>query len=302
MARGGRVAEPTVADYNISRFTPESMDPGRVICVIGRSGSGKTMVTRDILYRIARHSHVGLVFSATENVNGTYSSFVPPCLIYTEFREDKVFDLLDVQAKKRKAREGMVQDIASYVRMGRTQDAQRLKQQLAEREARERAFIVIDDLAFSQATFNNEAMKTILFNSRHYNLMTIISVQYSMLLSTALRANLAFVFVAREPIVANRARLYQHFFGVFPSPQDFERVFSTCTTGHDFCVLDNTSRSMDPNKCVSWFRANIDMPPFRLCSERWWQFNAENFDKDFEEKVRRRKMLELKGSTVKKKR
>lgn len=302
MSRGRAAVPPVANDYNISRFRPETMDPGRVICLIGRSGSGKTMIARDILYRIARQSHVGLVFSATETVNGAYSSFVPPCLIFTEFRQDKVFGLLDVQAKKRKAREGMVQDIASYVRMGRNQDAERLKQQLAEREARERAFIVIDDLAFSQATFNNDAMRAILFQSRHYGIMTIISVQYSMLIPTALRANLAFVFVAREPIYANRVRLHQHLFGVFPSYQDFERVFNACTTGHDFAVLDNTSRSMNPNDCVSWFKANIDLQPFRLCSPRWWDFNAAHFDSEFEEKVRRRKLLELKGPTVKKKR
>lgn len=292
-------ASMTPVEYNISRFDPANMDPGRVICIIGRSGSGKTMVARDLLHRIARKSYVGLVFSATEVVNGTYSSFVPPCLIYPEFREDKVFDLLHLQAKKRKAREGLVRDIATMERMQRPVETARLRAQLKEREANERAFIVIDDLAFSQSTFNNEAMKTILFNSRHYNVMTIISVQYSMLLSTAMRANLAFVFVAREPIYANRVRLHQHFFGVFPSFSDFERVFNACTAGHDFCVLDNTSRSMDPNQCVSWFRSNIDLPNFKLTTDRWWNFNQTNFDEDHEEKTRKKKMLELRGARVK---
>jgi ABC-type iron transport system FetAB ATPase subunit len=287
-------------EYNITRLNTSTMDPGRVICIIGRSGSGKTMIARDLLFQLARKSHVGLIFSATEQVNGTYSRFVPGCLVYPEFREDKVFDLLHTQAQKRKAREGLERDIATMVRLQRPVEADRLRAQLREREARERAFIVIDDLAYSQATFNNDAMKAIMFNSRHFNIMTIISVQYSMILSTALRANLAFVFVAREPIYANRQRLHQHFFGVFPTYSDFERVFSACTDGYDFICLDNTSRSMKPDDCVHWYRANVNLPPFRLCSESWWRYHARNFDPNFEEKLRKKKMLELKGSRVKK--
>jgi len=288
-------------EYNITRFKPTKMDPGRVCCIIGRSGSGKSILARDLLYQIARKSHTGLVFSSTEMTNGFYSQHVPGCLIYSEFREDKIFELFHIQSKKRKARAGIECDIATMQRMNRHREAERLREQLKEREARDRCFVVIDDLAFSQKVFTNDAMKALMFNGRHHQCYTLIMCQYSMLLPTALRANLAYVFVARESIYANRQRLYQHFFGVFPTFDDFQRVFAACTTGFDFITLDNTSRSMSPNDCVHWARANLTLPPFKLCNEAWWRFHAQNFDPHHEERYRKKKLQELKGAKVRKK-
>ena len=287
-----------IIEYNISRFDPYRIEPGRPIGVLGKSGSGKSVVTCELLHIIAKKSHTGLVFSATEFANGTYSKFVPGCLIFNEFREDKIFELFNIQARKRKAREGLEADIATMKRLNRPVEVTRLEAQLREREALDRAFVVIDDMAFSQSTFNNDAMKALMFQGRHFSCTTIVTVQYSLLLNTALRANLAYVFVARESIIANRRRLYEHFFGVFPSFDDFERVFAACTTGYDFICLDNTSRSMNPNQCVHWHRANPNLPPFRLCSDAWWRFNSRNFDPNHEEKNRQKKLQEIKGAKV----
>lgn len=291
-----------VVEYTISKYKPEfQMDPGRVVVLIGRSGSGKSIIARDLLYRLARRSHVGIIMSGTETVNGFYSKFVPSCLIFTEFRQDKIYQLLDVQAKKRKAREGLEADIATMTRLNRHADADRLKQQLKDRLEADRGFLVIDDLAMDSNAFKSDAMKTILFNSRHYNLTTIITTQYVMLLPASVRANAAVIFSARESIHMNRVRLFQHLYGVFLNFEIFERVFSECTTGYSFCVLDTTVRSMNPTDMVFWFQAELNTPPFKLCSTKWWNFNDLNFDPNFEDRLRRKKQLEMKGLAVKRK-
>ena len=294
-------AKDVVVEYNISRYKPElQMDPARVTVLIGRSGSGKSMIARDLLYRLARKSHVGLVMSATEQLNGFYSKIVPPCLIYTEFRPDKIYDLLDVQARKRKAREGLEADIQTMIRLGRNEDVVRLRAQLAERIQTDRAFIVLDDLAFSAATFKSECMRLLLLQGRHYNVSCVISCQYLMILPTAIRANIAVVFSASESIHSNRIKMYTHLFGIFPNLNSFERVFSACTQNYSFAVMDNTIRTNEVEKCVFWYEADINLPPFKLCAAKWWTLNDIWYDPDHEDRLRKKRQLEFNGISVKK--
>lgn len=283
-------------EYAIKRFIPARMiDPNRIIVLIGRSGSGKSIVAKNILYDLCRQCHVGVIMSPTDHMSNFFGAHMPKTLVYDEFREDVVLDLLMTQGKRKKAREVLENDIATMQRMGRMAEVARLKQQLARREAEDRAFLVIDDCAYSTAAFRGTTMRRLFFQARHSNITVLVTVQYSLSLPPDARANAAYVISARENITQNRVKLYQSFFGVFPNLDDFERVYNACTQGYSFCVLDTTQRTLDAEKCVFHYTAHPRLPPFKLCSAVHWRFSDSNFDPNWEEKRDREKRMELQG-------
>ena len=54
-------------------------------------------------------------------------------------------------------------------------------------------------------------------NGRHVKLMLYLTMQYCMDLSPDLRANIDYIFVLRENILANKEKIYKNFFGIFPT-------------------------------------------------------------------------------------
>lgn len=289
-------------EINIRRFRPElQMDPARVVVIIGRSGAGKSVLIADLLYRLARKSSIGLTMSATEDASGFFAKIVPKCTIYNSFDQSAVFELLNVLKKRRQRRQGLEQDIETMRRMGRVADQERLQRQLQERLAHERAFLIMDDIAYQSSIFNSDCMRSIFCNSRHYNVLVLISVQYSMQVPSLCRGNAAYIFAARETIVSNRKRLYEHYYGIFQNYHTFERVHAVATQGHDFMVCDSTVRSMDPCDCIFYYGATLRLPSFRLCDDKYWRFDQTSYDTEWEKRHDERKRLEMNGLVVKRK-
>jgi hypothetical protein len=102
-------------------------------------------------------------------------------------------------------------------------------------------------------------------------------MQYCMDLPPDLRGQCDYVFVFREPIVQNRKRLYENFFGIFPSFEMFEQVLKVCTENYECLVLDNTSKSNKIEDCVFFYRSPI-RKNFRIGSPAMWRFHQSNYN------------------------
>src|SRR5688572_13360090 len=79
-----------------------------IIVIIGKRRSGKSFLTREILYYLSkRRLPYGKIFSHTEYCNPFYKKFFPPLFIDEELSEEKLKNILDSQHRKikRKAKE-----------------------------------------------------------------------------------------------------------------------------------------------------------------------------------------------------
>ena len=124
--------------------------------------------------------------------------------------------------------------------------------------------------------FNSETMRRLFFNSRHYKICVMMLAQYCMDLNPSLRGNIDLVFVARDLVVANRERLYRSYFGVFPTFGQFDRVMTTVTESFTFLVLvNNDVRSNRPEDVLFHYKADIDLPPFRLGRKIYWKMDSK---------------------------
>ena len=89
----------------------------------------------------------------------------------------------------------------------------------------------------------------------------------------ALRSNVSYVICCAENIHANKRALWQCFFGLIPSYQEFDRIFTACTREYSCIVLDQTQPSASLENSVYWFRADIHAPPFRMCKPIMWKMH-----------------------------
>ena len=49
------------------------------------------------------------------------------------------------------------------------------------------------------------------------------------------------------------------------------------TSDHRVLFIDVRETSLDPEKKFKWFRADINLPPFRVGCEKYWQFAKKNY-------------------------
>lgn len=137
-----------------------------------------------------------------------------------------------------------------------------------------------------------------------------------------LRTQVDYVFCFKESILTNKMKLWKYFFGMFERfpgehltprcprrprhPQrtkhppvlpwytsDFQRVMDRCTENHGVLVLDNTAPTTRIEDCVFWYKARIDLPPFRMGRDVYWRL-AEQLAKtpEHREKEMRRALEE----------
>tara|TARA_B100001758_G_C17938233_1_gene366967 strand:+ start:63 stop:473 length:411 start_codon:yes stop_codon:yes gene_type:complete len=113
-------------------------------------------------------------------------------------------------------------------------------------------------------------------------------------LSPDLRANIDYVFVLRENILANKEKIYKNFFGIFPTFDIFNQVMTKCTENFECLVLDNTSRSNEIEDVVFYYKANV-RGNFRVGSAAFWQHHRKHYnehydDSDEEERSKKRRI------------
>ena len=207
--------------------------------VIGKRHSGKSLLITDLMYNLSKEGGLNnqtidlvVVFSNTEELQNNFSRFIPTAFIHSSYSEQKINDVLNVQKQLIKSQ-------------GRTSNI----------------IIILDDLAFDKRIFS-ETLTKFFFNARHYKLGIIISLQYSMQLPTALRSNCDVVFAMKEPIVKNRKKLYDEFYGLFSNYNEFDKSFSEITEDYgSMVILNNSSASCSVENNIFWYRATPDEIP-----------------------------------------
>lgn len=246
----GDGAEPTrtPASLNLRRFDPASIKPHRIVVAIGKRGTGKSVLIRDLLYSQRQTLEYGLAMTPTQESGDCFRKFMPPSSVYTEYRGDIVDSLLAMQ--KQRSQELGMDKLRSL-------------------------FLVLDDCMYDKTVMKSKGMRNLFMNGRHYKCFFLAAVQWLMDLGPDLRTQVDYVFALRENIVSNRERLYKFFFGLFPKYEDFARVFDACTANYECLVIDNTSTSNKIEDCIFWYKASPDIPDFRLCAPVYWELDRQ---------------------------
>jgi len=233
----------------LKRFDISKIADDKVIVMIGKRGTGKSYLIKDLLY-FHQDIPVGCVISPTELANKYFSHFVPNSFIYEEYKPQIIENFVK--------RQKMAVDKVNQE-----------KQVYGTSRVDPRGFLILDDCLYNKSWVKDTNIRFVFQNGRHVKCMFIFSMQYPLGVTPELRTNIDYVFILRENIVGNRKRIYDNYAGMFPSFDIFCQVMDQCTENYECLVIDNTSKSNRLEDIVFWYRAE-DRPAFRLGHPQFW--------------------------------
>lgn len=237
-------------NLKLKKFDPSKIGDNRCCLFVGKRGTGKTTLVTDILH-FKRSIPCGVVISGTEEGNGYYGKLVPDSFVYSEYDKAIVERIIDRQRKLMVKKD----------------------------QVDTRVFLLLDDCAFDKKMFRDKSLRYVMMNGRHFSIFCALTLQYCMDMPTDIRSQVDYLFLLREPVLANREKLYKNFCGIFPSFDIFDQVMNAVTQNYGCLVIDNTSHSNNIEDCVFWYKADIH-PPFKVGSEKFWKFHKETYNRD----------------------
>jgi len=249
-------------DMKSISFKPNE-SKGPVIVLIGRRDTGKSFLVRDLLY-YHQDIPIGTVISGTEEGNGFYGKMVPKLFIHNEYNTAIIENILK---RQRSVLKQIKKEIETYRKSN----------------IDPRTFVILDDCLYDNAWTRDKMMRLLFLNGRHWKLMLIITMQYPLGVPPTLRTNIDYVFILREPYIANRKRIYENYAGMFPTFESFSQVMDQCTENYECLVINNNVKSNKLQDQVFWYKAD-NHTDFKLGSKEFWELSKGITSDDEDEK------------------
>jgi len=214
---------------------------GTKLTIIGKPGSGKSVLIKYLLWSKRHLIPAGVVISGSEESNRFYSKMFPKLFIYDRYKKEVIEN---VKQRQKLAKQHL--DNPWLV-------------------------LVMDDCMDDTKIFNDPLMLGLFKNSRHWNLFSIFANQYVFDFKPVIRSNIDGVFIFREPNLSNRDRLYKNFASVIPTYKIFCALMDQLTTDYTCLYINNQTDSNDWEKCVFWLKADM-VDDFQFGSDDYWKF------------------------------
>jgi len=250
--------------FNMKTISFKAEETKGPVCVlVGRRDTGKSFLVRDLLY-YHQDIPIGVVIAGTEEGNGFYGRLVPRLFIHTEYSSSIIENIL-------KRQKGVLKQIKKELETRRRSTID------------PRTFVILDDCLYDASWSRDKLMRLLFMNGRHWKIMLIITMQYPLGIPPTLRTNIDFVFILREPYIANRKRIYENYAGMFPTLESFCQVMDQCTENYECLVINNNSKSNKLSDQVFWYKADAHND-FRLGSKEFWDLSKNMGSDDEDEK------------------
>jgi len=246
----------------LKKFDMSMIADDKVVVFIGKRETGKSFLVKDMLYH-HQDIPVGTVISGTEGANAFYSKMMPSIFIHGEYQA------------------GIIQNVLKRQKKVITQ-IKKESDEYGNCNIDPRAFLILDDCLYDKSWVNNKHIRSLFMNGRHYKMMFIITMQYSLGIPPNLRTNVDFVFILRENYVSNRKRLYEQYAGMFPHFDIFCQVMDQCTENYECIVVNNNAKSNKLEDQVFWYKAEPH-DDFQLGAPQFWQFHDDNYNPNFDD-------------------
>jgi len=244
-------------DLNITCWDPKSLALDATILIVGKRNTGKTTLTRDLMYNIKDKIDLCVGMNPTEMANHNLEFFIPKSFIYHNFDDEKLKHILEWQ-----------------------------KRCVANNKAMRVGFIMDDCMSEQSESINGRKKKVMSSNEinkvfklgRHLKLFYINAMQYIKDAPPDVRGNVDLLFAFNTSSGAEREKLWKEYFAMFKNYKDFSKVFDACAQGYDCIVLDTRRMSSNPTDCVFYYRATYRKEPFKVGREIFWKLSDHYFE------------------------
>lgn len=227
---------------SIKKFSFDQFVPNPAIVMIAKRGSGKSFVLRAILFHY-RHIPAGLIICPTDSESGFYEKFYPDSYIRYEYNPEHIKKL--------------------FIRQMALKNKNVKRESEGKKPVDRRCILVMDDcMASAKSWQNDQGIKDVFANGRHYEIMYIFTMQYPKGIHPELRSNFDYFFLLADDTVANIKKLYDNYAGMFASVDVFKQVFDQLTADYGCMVVVNRGARNALTDKIFWYVApNLDNAP-----------------------------------------
>ena len=263
--------------FDMKRITfLKTENKGPVVVLIGRRDTGKSFLVKDLLFHHV-DIPIGTVISGTEAGNGFYAKHVPKLFIHNEYNTGLIENVLKRQKQ-------VIKQVNKQIETFKKSNID------------PRTFVILDDCLYDNGWARDKMMRLLFMNGRHWKVMLVITMQYPLGIPPTLRTNIDYVFILREPYIANRKRIYENYAGMFPTFESFCQVMDQCTENFECLVIDNNVKSNQLQDQIFWYKAQ-ERKNFRLGSKEFWEM-SKNLGSDDEEEYNPSQYKSKKGPSI----
>ena len=246
-------------NLQLKKFDMNNIKDDKVVVLIGKRETGKSFLVRDLLYH-NQDIPCGTIISGTEGSNKFYSKIFPSLFIHGEFKPELIQNFMKRQKMVLNELDKQMNKNGSSL-------------------IDPRAIIILDDCLYDNSWTKDKNIRSLFMNGRHYKVLFLITMQYSLGIPPNLRTNVDFVFILRESYISNRKRLYESYAGMFPSFDMFCQVMDQCTENFECLVINNNAKSNKIEDMVFWYKAE-ERENFKLGDPMFWKHHTDNFNTD----------------------
>ena len=265
---------------SLRKFNMKDIPQDAVCIFIGRRRTGKSTLVKDLLFH-HQDLPLGTVISGTEESNGFFKRIVPPMFIHGDYNPIILANFVKRQRL-------VMQRIMAEKDRGITSKLD------------PRSFLILDDCMYDDSWTHDKNIRYLFMNGRWVKTFFIITMQFPLGIPPALRTNVDFVFILREPYLSNRRRLYENYGSAFPSFEFFCQVMDQCTQNYECLVINNACQSNKLEDVIFWYKAEMQ-GDFRIGAPQFWQMSATAMREREEEEMSRydpSALAKKKGPTI----
>lgn len=260
----------------LQQLDPRTLRDSSLIGLVSTKGGGKTTLLKHLLY-VKQHIPCGVCFSSSGEANGEYDCIFPKMFMYDSCNLAQFEEIYKWQETKNKKyrRKFTREEKAKLAAEGKKID----KLPLSERFVKNPTIIaLLEDMLADKKIFNKPIIRDLALNGRHRNIFAVITCQYIIDLPPPIRQNIDYWFFFKEDNDKIRHEIYDMFCKThIQNYKDFAYLMNIATSDHRVLFIDVRETSLDPEKKFKWFRADINLPPFRVGCEKYWQFAKKNY-------------------------
>jgi hypothetical protein len=248
----------------IRKFEMDKMCEYATIGLIAKRASGKSWITRDLLYT-KRDIPVIQIISKTEKLNHFYSDYVKDSFIFDEFSHGILHCLFERQTL--------------------ISEENKLREKIGKSPKDDRTLLIMDDCMSSNGKWmSDESIRDLFFNGRHYHISFVLTLQYVKGIPPDLRSNFDYIFLLAEDFTNNRRKLYDEYAGMFPTFDVFCQIFTQLTQDYGCMVIDNRIHTTVIEDKVFWYKSK-ECKQFKVGCKKYKKFHDKKYDPKWDKKL-----------------
>lgn len=245
-------------ELELTQWDPKTLPIDATILIVGKRNTGKTTLTRDLMYHVKDRLDVVVGMNPTEMANHNLEFFIPKAFVYHCFSDEKLAHILEWQKRS-------VANNKAF-KMGFIMDDCMSEQTSASAGGKKKKVMGSNDI--------NKVFKL----GRHLKLFYINAMQYIKDAPPDVRGNVDLLFAFNTTSGTEREKLWKEYFAMFSSYKDFCKVFDTCARGYDCIVLDTRKASLKANECVHYYRAKHHTEKFQVGKPIFWKLSDKFYE------------------------